>query len=113
MDGVRFGIVKSNCGDIGTPEPCAKGAITASGEMFDPDTPSMAVAAPTNMRITAKDIWIRTDNTECIKIRVNDKMNPRYTGERGFDLSPAAVKLLTGQEPKPYWSDKVYVCEDK
>lgn len=99
-----------NCGDIGNPQPCVYGAITASGEVFDPDIPSAAVAAPSNLHIEGVWVWLRVDGGPCVKIRVNDKSNPRWIGHRGFDLSPAAVKLLTGQATK-YWSGKVYLCE--
>lgn len=99
------------CGDIGKPVPCQAGAITASGEVFRPfKIASAAIAAPTNMRLKARYIGLRTAKGPCIRIRLNDKMNPRYIGSRGFDLSPKAVRLVTGRWPTNRWSSRLYVC---
>lgn len=97
------------CGDVGKPAPCSKGAITASGEVFDPDIPTMAVFAPSKYIIRSTVIPVRLNNNECKFIRVNDKGNPRYIKKRGFDLTPASVKLLGG-ESSEYWSGKLYLC---
>lgn len=101
---------EKNCGDIGNPVACAFGAVTASGDTFDPAVSSVAIAAPTRLRIRSTDVWLRVDNGPCHRIRLNDKMNARWVGKRGFDLSAAAVKLLTGKSATRHWSGKVYVC---
>ena len=105
-----YGYGEMNCGDIGTPRSCSLGAITASGEPFDPTLPTAAVAAPTNLRGLAVDVWLQIGDGPCIKIRVNDKMNPRYIGKRAFDLSPEALKQLLGKS-SPHWSGVVQTCK--
>lgn len=105
-----YGYGEGNCGDIGRPRPCSKGAITSSGEVFDPDVPSAAVYAPTKLNIKPRFILLRVLGGPCVFIRINDKGNPRYIGKRGFDLSPKAVEVLTGKPGHPQWSGKVYVC---
>ena len=98
------------CGDIGKPRPCEYGAITASGDIFDPAEVTAAVAAPTRLRMKPVYVWLRVEGGECHQVRVNDKMNPRYLGVRGFDLTPATVQLLTGKPATRHWSGKVFVC---
>lgn len=98
------------CGDIGNPAKCEKGAVTASGVEFDPEIPMAAVAAPTRAKVKPIWIWLQYNSRPCVRILLADKMNPRYIGRRGFDLTPAAVKLLTGQEPTTHWSGKIRVC---
>jgi hypothetical protein len=106
-----YGYSEPNCGDIGKPQPCRAGAVTASGEPFNPAAATAAVAAPTRLRIQARWLKLRVDNGSCEWIFLTDKMNPRYIGERGFDLTPAAVELLTKQPATPTWSGVVHVCE--
>lgn len=108
-----YGWGSHNCGDIGKPRPCEYGAVTASGITFDPDYPMAAVAAPTRMRMRPVFVRLRVEGGECRTILIADKMNPRYIHKRGFDLTPAAQALLTGEDPKPYWSARVYVCESE
>lgn len=105
-----YGFAEYKCGDIGFPVRCSYGAITASGEVFDPKEPQVAIAAPTPFRLKATNIWLKTEDGPCKKVRLVDKMNPRYIGVRGFDLSPAAVELLTGKPAHPRWSATVHVC---
>lgn len=100
------------CGDVGEPVPCSKGAVTASGEIFDPDMPTMAVFAPARYIMRPTVIPVRLNNNECKFIRVNDKGNPRYINKRGFDLTPSSVKLLGGVSSE-YWSKKIYICIDQ
>lgn len=91
-----YGYGEENCGDYGLPRPCSKGAVTASGEVFDPDLPTAAIFAPRSLKMRAVDVHMQVENGPCIRIRVNDKGNQRYIGKRGFDLSPAALEALTG-----------------
>lgn len=106
-----YGYSEMMCGDVGRPRSCAVGATTASGETFDPSIPSAAVAAPASLVLKARYIWIRLADGpfRCVRVRLNDKMNPRWIGVRGFDLTPAAVEKLGGL-PTPKWSGRVRVC---
>lgn len=106
-----YGFGEWNCGDVGSPKPCAEGAITASGEDFNPQLPQVAIAAPFNMRLKAMPIWLRVEGGLCYKVQLVDKLNERYVGIRGFDLTPAAVALLTGKDATEYWSGVVHVCD--
>lgn len=107
-----YGYNESHCGDIGKPIPCSVGAITASGEIFDPEMPTMAVFAPTHMKMKATVIYVKLRGVgKCEYIRVNDKGNPRYIGKRGFDLTPSAIRLL-GDIPNRYWSGVIEPCLD-
>jgi hypothetical protein len=105
-----YGFGELMCGDIGKPKPCSKGAITASGEMFDPDIASAAIPVPTDKRMIAFDVFIRGIDGECHRLRVNDKSNPRWIGKRGLDLSPRAVEIVTGSR-RPTWSGKLEFCD--
>ncbi len=109
MRSTTYGYGEFMCGDVGKPRPCEKGAITASGVEFDPTKPMAAIAAPFNMVLKAQVIGLRVEGGKCKRIHLVDKMNPRYIGKRGFDLSPAAVRLLTG-DAHPGWSGRVEVC---
>lgn len=118
LTSTTYGFGEGFCGDVGKPRRCEYGAITASGEIFDPSLPSAAIAAPFTFRLTARTVYLKVPGGQCHPIRLTDKMNPRYMGQRGFDLSPAAVALLTNtEEPSRTWSGKVEVCyltaEDK
>jgi hypothetical protein len=104
-----YGFGEMNCGDIGKAVPCDANAITASGIPFDPEMPYAAVAAPTELRMEPKLVFMRVADGPCIPIWILDKMNPRYIGERGFDLSPRALELLTGNR-SPQWSGRVSKC---
>lgn len=105
-----YGYGEKMCGDVGKAVPCVAGELTASGVVFDPDLPQAALAAPKNVIITPTWIHIRVDNGPCVKVHLVDKMNPRWVGERGLDLTPAAVEKLTGSPAKPYWKGQVFVC---
>ena len=106
-----YGHGELSCGAY-PPRPCVAGEVTASGEVFVPDIPSAAVASPRGMRMRAKWIWIRIASgpTPCVKVRLNDKSHQRWLGNRGFDLSPGAVRLLTKRPPRADWSATVEVC---
>lgn len=106
-----YGWKERFCGSPMIPVPCALGAVTASGEIFDPDLPSVAVPMPENLITRPTYVWLKIEGGSCKRLRINDKKHWRYIGTGGFDLTPAAVRKLTGSEPKRYWSAKVYVCE--
>jgi len=104
-----YGYNEKNCGDIGKPVACSSEAVTASGIRLGSGLPIVAVAAPTRMRM--RPFWVRmkTENSPCTYLLVADKMNPRYIHDRGYDLTPDALKKL-GITPSPHWSGKVEVC---
>lgn len=112
LHSTTYGYSELMCGDIGKPVKCSVGAITASGEVFDPQIPSAAIFSPTRLRMwkraSVMPLRILPDG-KCMFIRINDKGNPRYIGKRGFDLTPASVKLLGGKVADT-WSGKVEVC---
>ena len=111
LPSTTYGHSEKNCGHPSAPVACAYGAITATGERFDPSIPTAALALPASVRIRKNTtVFMRVEGGKCHPIKVNDKMNHRYVGQRGFDLTPAAVELLTGSPAKPYWSSKVYLC---
>jgi hypothetical protein len=101
------------CGDVGKAVRCSRGALTASGEVFKPyEVPSAAIAAPFRLRLSARWVYLKLQGPyPCRKVRLNDKMNPRWIGKRGLDLSPASVRLLTGRPATAYWSHVVEVCQ--
>ena len=89
-----YGFGEPFCGDYDQkPQPCEYGAITASGEVFDPELPTAAVAAPRGLRMYPVVVYMSAGGP-CVPIRINDKLNERYIGERGFDLSRGALRAL-------------------
>jgi hypothetical protein len=110
LQATTYGHAELACGDIHAPVPCTHGAVTASGELFDPGLATVAIALPTRTRLRAADIWLRVGDGRCHRVRLNDKMNPRWIGVRGFDLTPRAVELLTGKPATRHWSGVVHVC---
>lgn len=104
-----YGYGEWNCGDIGKARPCSKGAITSSGQIFDPELPTAAIAVPANMRFSPFHLYMKVGNGPCIKVLINDKLNPRYVGKLGFDLTPKTLELLTGRA-SPKWLGKVSPC---
>lgn len=112
LKATTYGYAESYCGPIGKPRPCIKGAPMANGEPFDPDSPTVAIAAPSNLRIPLDTyVWLRIKDGPCVRLKLTDKMNPRYIGVRSFDLTPKSVELLTGKPATRHWSDVVYVCQ--
>lgn len=111
-----YGWGEQRCGDVGKPRPCTEDATTASGEPFQPHSvPSAAVPAPKHKRLRPSTLKLKLQGVPgapCVEVRVNDKANPRWIGQRGLDLSPAAVRQLTRQMPTPHWSGKLEQCED-
>lgn len=109
-----YGWGEKYCGPPDTPVACTKGTITSTGEKFDPDIPTAAVAGPEKFILTKPlIIGLKIKNGPCQKIKINDRLNNRYFGGRGFDLSPSAVRLLTQKEPTSTWSDRIYLCNFK
>jgi hypothetical protein len=106
-----YGYGEKNCGNPGKAVACRTGAITASGQMFDPTEISAAVPAPKNNRIRLTHIWVKAYNNACIKLKINDKKNWRYIGKSGLDLTPAAVMAITGKLPSKSWSGKLEMCK--
>lgn len=106
-----YGFGEKNCGEPGKAVSCRTGAITASGQMFDPTEISAAVPAPKNNRIRLTHIWVKAYNNACIKLKINDKKNWRYIGKSGLDLTPAAVMAITGKLPSKSWSGKLEMCK--
>lgn len=104
-----YGYHERNCGDIDAPAACSKGAITASGEEFDPTLPTAALAVHSGAIMRPVTVIMRVGSGPCVPIRVNDKMNAKWIGKRGFDLSPAALKALTG-ESSATWTGTVTLC---
>jgi len=109
LHSTTYGHGELMCGDIGKPRSCSKGAVTASGEVFDPNLPTMAVFAPTRLRMHPVVVPVNIGGGICRFIRANDKGSPRFIRKRGFDLTPSAVRLLGGKDSK-HWSGKVIVC---
>ncbi len=105
-----YGYGERMCGDPGHTRTCALGAVTASGEAFDPTVPQVALALPVVSRVRAKYVRLRAEGGVCQRVRLVDKMNARYVAVRGFDLNPAALKLLTGKRG-PNWSGRVELCQ--
>lgn len=101
------------CGDVDKPRKCEAGAVTASGIEFDPKLPQIAIAAPKNLIVRPTWIKVRLEDGPCVKVHLVDKMNPRYIGTIGFDLTPKAVELLTGKAATSYWSGRIFVCNLK
>jgi hypothetical protein len=107
-----YGFGEHYCGDYDQePQPCEHGAITASGEIFDPNALTAAVPAPRNYVMRrATEIKLKKHNGKCITVRVNDKKNERFIGNSGLDLTPAVVKKITGSEAPRYWGGRVEQC---
>lgn len=106
-----YGYGEKNCGDPGKAVSCKLGAVTASGQIFNPDEISAAVPAPRNTRIRITHIWVKAYNNTCIKLKINDKKNWRYIGTGGLDLTPAAVLAITGKLPSKSWSGRLEMCK--
>jgi hypothetical protein len=108
-----YGMGESFCGDTHAPTSCSVGAITATGDAFDPAKLTAAIPLPANRRLR-KGFYVylrHGDEGPCVPILVNDKKNAKYRGLHSFDLTPASVHALTGKYPTKYWSSKgVSIC---
>lgn len=107
-----YGHGEMNCGDVGKAVICDHNATTASGEPFDPFALTSALPIPGNLILRPFSIYLKSYKGECLKIRVNDKKNPRYVGNGGLDLSRGTVIALTGKDDR-HWSGKVTLCQPK
>jgi hypothetical protein len=105
-----YGYGEMMCGDVGKPQPCDSRAVTASGLAFNPETPQVALALPIRLRLKAMRVRLRIPGGQCRWVTLADKMNERWIGVRGFDLNPAAQRLLTGRPATSYWSGRVELC---
>jgi len=103
-----YGYNELMCGNIGRPKPCSYGALTANGDVFDPNIASAAIPSPTKLSMGTYYLNVQGKNG-CFKLRVNDKSNPRWINKRGFDLSPKAVELITGKRNR-HWSGRIKLC---
>lgn len=104
-----YGHQEMYCGDYDKPEVCAKGAITASGEEFDPNKATAAIPAPKNKILRPFYVWIKDIKGRCRRIKVNDKANEKWIGKRGLDLTPGALRKL-GIKPTKHWSGRLELC---
>lgn len=112
LHSTTYGWGESFCGDIGKPTACEKGAVTSSGEVFDPELPTAAIFAPTALYVPPTPIPLKLgEDGTCKYLNINDKGNPRFIGKRGFDVTPAAISLLGG-EAQPTWSANLFICFD-
>ena len=111
LTATSYGHGEESCGDVGSPVACAAGALTSSGETFDPEEPTAAVPAPAKQRTRPMYVSVKAVNGACVNIRINNKANPKYVGRRGLDLTPGALRLL-GIEPTKHWSGKLEMCEE-
>lgn len=105
-----YGYGEKMCGINGAEVKCERGVITASGEMFDPDIASAALAVPNNIIMRPGWVVMRLESGPCKPIKLNDRKHERYShSEARFDLTPAAVIVLGGK-PSPTWSGRIYLC---
>lgn len=110
MRATVYGYGEIMCGSTGKPVACKEGAVTSSGMPFNPKLPMVAVPAPSALRFAPMKIGLRVPGGKCVEVWLADKSHPRWIGQRGFDMSPAAVKAITGKTPDRYWSGAVEVC---
>ena len=107
LTATTYGHGEMMCGDPQQPKACQTGVSTASGEPFDSSIASAALPMPAHYRMRPFTVRLRLAGLEtapCVTIRVNDKSNERWLGERGLDLSPSAVAQLTRGRPTDTWS---------
>jgi len=106
-----FGYSEKRCGDINHPVACSIGATTSSGEKFNPLLiASAALPLPRRLKMRALTIKFKAKNGKCVPIRINDKSPEKWIGKRGFELTPAALRIL-GITPSKKWSGRVELCE--
>jgi rare lipoprotein A (peptidoglycan hydrolase) len=111
LSAFTFGYQEKMCGDVKHPTECTVGAKTASGEKFNPNViASAALPLPKRFKMKAMTILFKARNGNCVKIRVNDRAPAKWLKKRGFELTPAALRLL-GIKPNRKWSGKVELCE--
>lgn len=99
------------CGDPGKVVPCDSNATTASGDPFDPQALTVAVPLPAKRIMRPMRLCLENPQTgKRVWVTVNDKANERWIGQRGFDMTPATYKALTGKQARP-WSSIEQVKE--
>lgn len=115
-----YGHGEMMCGPVDSPRACSYGAVTSSGSTFDPSNVTAAVAASSAVRIPPSGVRVHLrivvrepgrpfSAGPCKQILITDKMNERWVGVRGWDLTPGAVAYLGGV-PSPQWSAKLELC---
>lgn len=109
LPATTYGYGEIRCGDVGHAEACSTGAVTASGEPFDPDAVAAAIPLPQRRIMRPFDLSLRARDGSCVLVRVNDKSHPRWIGQRGLDLTPGALRAL-GHEPSATWGGEVQLC---
>jgi hypothetical protein len=107
-----YGFSEKLCGDVGKPRRCSKGAITASGQMFDPHEPTAAMALPFKFKLPAEGlrVGLMFEGGTCTSILINDKKHPRFINHKPLDLSIGAVKAMGGI-PTKIFSAEVFLCD--
>lgn len=91
--------------------PCTEGVSrTASGDLLSKNIPSVAVPIPKGIPLQIMWIGLRTQNGKCTLVKINDRTSYALVGKRGFDLSPAAQKAITGIRSKT-WSGRLELCD--
>lgn len=117
-----YGHGEMMCGPIDKPQACIYGAITSNGSTFDPDKATAAIAAPSTLRIPPSGVRVHlriisrdahgrlSFSGPCKLILITDKMNERWIGVRGWDLTPGAVRYLGGTA-SPMWSATLELCK--
>ena len=103
-----YGTGEVYCGNIGYPKPCSKGAVTASGAVFDPNVPSIALSLPRSFKVRPTLIWLKTKQSPCTPIWLTDKKNWKHSAGRPWDVSPAASNLLKFKGTRGY----LYLCKE-
>ena len=92
---------------------CIEGvSVTASGDTLSRNIPSVAVPLPKNIPLEVGWIGLKTKTGKCTLVKVNDRTSTSLVHKRGFDLSPAALKALTGNISK-HWSGQLFLCDVK
>lgn len=92
---------------------CIEGkAKTASGELLSKAVPSIALPLPKEIKLETMWIGLKTENGQCVSVKVNDRTAPRLVHKGGFDLSPAALRAIAGKADAN-WSGKLFLCDPK
>lgn len=106
-----YGFGEKRCGNVDSPTTCSSGAITASGDSFDPQALTVAVPTPKWLQIRRTNISLKDYRGNCFKVVVNDKKHWRFIGKSGMDVTPAVQERLTGKKAHKYWKGKVSLCK--
>ena len=101
---------KGFCGDPHRPVACDHNAFTATGDRLNPDALTGAVPLGKRYIMRPRTICVLDYRGRELKILINDKKNARFINKKGLDLTPAAVKAITGQPATKYWSGRIQAC---